>query len=199
MDKVSVLAYHPTAKHVLATASQDIDKPTLRIWSTTTTSSSATSTYTDTHKDTILAMAWRPDGKAIATVSKDKQLRIVDARTGHLIGQATSHQGIRPSRLVWLDDDRFLVSVGFGLGSMREILLYDTTSSGFSPLAKKSIDVSPSIMNVHFDRDCNILYVAGKVKKNISWMGMERMILNLFYFLYRVIGPFILLNLKMIP
>ncbi|CAO3595887.1 unnamed protein product [Absidia cylindrospora] len=172
MDKVSLLAYHPTAKHILATASQDLDTPTLRIWSTT--SASATSAYSDIHKDTILAMAWRPDGKAIATVNKEKQLRIVDARTGHVIGQAKSHQGIRPSRLAWLDGQRFLVSVGFGLGSMREILLYDTTSDMTGPpLAKKSIDVSPSIMNVHFDRDCKILYIAGKGDRTIHTYEFE--------------------------
>lgn len=167
MDKVNLLAYHPNAKHVMATASHDLGKPTLRIWNTDSSSLTSESTLAETHDDTILAMAWRPDGKAIATFSKDKQLRVVDARTGELLGKTKAHDGIRPSRLAWLDDDRYVASIGFGLGSMREILVFDTLdlSSSSKPLAKQSIDVSPSIMNAYYDSDCRILYVAGKVRR----------------------------------
>jgi coronin-7 len=171
MDKVNLLAYHPNAKNVMATASHDLGKPTLRVWNTASSSLTPELTLAGTHDDTILAMAWRPDGKAIATFSKDKQLRVVDARTGELLGKTKAHDGIRPSRLAWLDDDRYLASVGFGIGSMREVLVFDTLalSSSSKPLAKQSIDVSPSIMNAYYDRDCRILYVAGKVRGTATY------------------------------
>ncbi|KAI8329747.1 hypothetical protein BC941DRAFT_442318 [Chlamydoabsidia padenii] len=171
MDKVNLLAFHPNAKHILATASHDLGKPTIRIWNTSSTLSPEL-ILTGTHHDTILAMAWRPDGKAIATYSKDKQLRVVDARTGELLGKTKTHEGIRPSRLIWLDDHQHLVSVGFGLGSMREILVFDTLDLS-KPLTKRSIDVSPSIMNAYYDRDCKILYVAGKGDRTIHSYEVE--------------------------
>ncbi|KAI8099038.1 uncharacterized protein BX664DRAFT_320241 [Halteromyces radiatus] len=173
MDKISLLSYHPTSKNVLATASQDLHQPTIRIWDTTS-SSSPKLILQGVHTEPILAMAWRPDGKAIATVSADKQLRIVDARTGELLGSTRkAHEGNRPSRLVWLDDHQYLVSVGFGLGSMREILLFDTLDMSGTILSKNAIDVSPSVMSIHFDHDCRVLYAAGKGDRIIHCYEFE--------------------------
>lgn len=164
MDKVNILSYHPTTKNILATASYDIGKPAIRIWNVKEQCVVSTFKINSEKRDgTILAMIWRPDGKAIATFSKDKMLRVIHARTGEVLYKVKSHDGIRPSRLVWADDN-ILISVGFGLGSMREVLVFNTSDPSIQQsLAKKSIDISPSIMNIYFDRDCQVLFVAGKV------------------------------------
>lgn len=166
MDKVNLLAYHPTTKNILATASYDIGKPAIHIWNVKDQSVVSTLKIESEKPDgTILAMAWRLDGKAIATFSKDKILRVINARTGDVLYKTKSHDGIRPSRLAWADND-LIISVGFGLGSMREVLVFKTTDIDKNkPLTKQSIDISPSIMNIYFDRDCQVLFVAGKVKR----------------------------------
>ncbi|KAI9303340.1 hypothetical protein BJ944DRAFT_250764 [Cunninghamella echinulata] len=174
MDKVNILSYHPTTKNILATASYDIGKPAIRIWNVKEQRVVFTFKIDSEKRDgTILAMVWRPDGKAIATFSKDKMLRVIHARTGEVLYKVKSHDGIRPSRLVWADDN-ILISVGFGLGSMREVLVFNTSDPSIQQsLAKKSIDISPSIMNIYFDRDCQVLFVAGKGDRTIHTFELE--------------------------
>ena len=163
MDKPSQIEFHPNANHVLMSVSNDLGKPAIRIWDLDT--QQVKLKYSTGSNQGILYCAWSPDGKKIAIHAKDKQLRILDARSGDVLAQTKSHDGIRPSRIVWLSPTR-IASAGFGLGSMREILVFDIDTIS-KPILTKSIDVSPSVMSVYYDPDCDILYVAGRVKYKI--------------------------------
>ncbi|KAI9483481.1 MAG: hypothetical protein EXX96DRAFT_558330, partial [Benjaminiella poitrasii] len=163
MDKVHLIEFHPTSENVLLSTSDDFGHPTVRIWSLDTQKEEII--IKDQHKDVIFSCAWSLDGTQIATTTKEKKLRILDARTGDLIAEGASHNSIRPSRLVWLNKDR-IISVGFGLGSAREVLLFDTKNLS-KPIAKKQIDISPSVMSVYFDPDCQVLFVAGRGDRTI--------------------------------
>ncbi|KAG2226914.1 hypothetical protein INT45_010193, partial [Circinella minor] len=158
MDKPSQIEFHPNANHVLMSVSNDLGKPSIRIWDLDT--QQVQLKYSTGSNQGILYCAWSPDGKKLAIHGKDKQLRILDARSGDILAHTKSHEGIRPSRIVWLDATR-IASAGFGLGSMREILIFDMDNMS-KPILKKSIDVSPSVMSVYYDPDCDILYVAGR-------------------------------------
>lgn len=162
MDKVSLIEFHPNAQDVILSVSHDLGNPTLRIWDIK--ERKVRITIKDIHgSQAILFAAWSSDGSKIATHAKDKQLRIIDARSGKVLAQAKSHEGIRPSRVVFLNDHQ-LASIGFGLGSMREILVFDLNA--LDKPVKRNIDVSPSVMSMHFDSDCQILYAAGRVKQS---------------------------------
>ena len=171
MDKMHLLEFHPTSKGILLTTSDDLGKPTIRIWNLDTRKDEIT--LTGQHKDVIFSCAWSPDGQSIATISKDKKLRILNARTGDIIAEGPSHNSLRPSRLLWLNQETgLLISVGFGLGSAREVLLYSQDDLS-KPVAKTMIDISPGIMCAYVDLDCQILYVAGRGDRTIHTFHIE--------------------------
>jgi coronin-7 len=171
MDKIHLLEFHPTSKDVLLTTSDDLGKPTIRVWNLE--SKKEEITLNGMHKDVIFTCAWSPDGTQIATTTKEKKIRVLDARTGDVVSEGPSHNSIRPSRLLWLGEDSdMLVSVGFGLGSAREVLLLSKSDLS-SPLAKNMIDISPSIMSAYFDKDCKILFVAGRGDRTIHTFHVE--------------------------
>lgn len=169
MDKVHLIEFHPTSRDVLLTVSDDLGHPTVRIWDLQAQKEEIT--LTGQHKDVIFNCVWSVDGTQIATTTKEKKLRILDARTGDIVAEGPSHNSIRPSRLIWLDNE-YLVSVGFGLGSSREVLLFSKDDLS-KPLSKKTIDISPSIMSAYYDRDCQILFVAGRGDRTIHTYHIE--------------------------
>lgn len=171
MDKIHLLEFHPTSKDVLLTTSDDLGNPTIRIWNLKTKKDEIT--LDGIHKDVIFSCAWSPDGTQIATTTKEKKIRVLDAKTGHVISEGPSHNSIRPSRLLWLSQESgLLISVGFGLGSAREVLLLQKDNLA-KPVTKNMIDVSPSVMSAHFDSDCQILFVAGRGDRTIHTFHVE--------------------------
>ncbi|KAI8884390.1 DUF1900-domain-containing protein [Backusella circina FSU 941] len=171
MDKVHLLEFHPTSKDIVASVSEDIGNPTIRIWNVET--KTVEIELKGTSKDVIFGCAWSPDGTKFAISSRDKKVRVLDARTGDVVAVGASHESLRPSRLLWLDNDLGLIaSVGFGRGSAREILLLKIDDLS-KPLAKKMIDVSPSVMSAYYDIDCKILFVAGRGDRTIHTFELE--------------------------
>ncbi|KAI8092155.1 uncharacterized protein B0P05DRAFT_524970 [Gilbertella persicaria] len=169
MDKVHLLEFHPTTKNVLLTASDDLGHPTIRIWDLQTQKEEIA--LKTQHHDVIFSCSWSPDGTQIATTTKEKKIRVLDARTGDIVAEGTSHNSIRPSRLDWLDNN-LLISTGFGLGSTREVLLFNKQDLS-KPLHSKTIDVSPSVMSTHYDPDCQVLFVAGRGDRTIHTFHVE--------------------------
>ncbi|KAI7865295.1 hypothetical protein BDF14DRAFT_1827384 [Spinellus fusiger] len=170
MNKINLMEYHPNTQNILITASNDFGKPTLRIWDLQEKKEKIT--LSGMHTDVIFSVGWSPEGRQIATLSKDKKIRILDARSGEVVAEGPAHDSMRPSKLLWLGESNRIASVGFGRGSMREILLFDTKDLS-RPLSRNNIDVSPSVMNSYYDVDCSVLYVAGKGDRTIHTYELE--------------------------
>jgi WD40 repeat protein/predicted Ser/Thr protein kinase len=61
------------------------------------------------HHDEVLCVAWSPDGKTVATGSKDKLIRLWDGKTGLMQGELAGH-GIWVFSICFSPDGRRLVS-----------------------------------------------------------------------------------------
>ncbi|KAI8992251.1 hypothetical protein BDB01DRAFT_841611 [Pilobolus umbonatus] len=166
MDKVRCLEFHPIAEDIIMTASFDLGHPHIRIWNM---NDKKVEMQFGLPSD-VYHGAWNPSGNQIAVSCKDRKIRVLDARTGTILAEGKAHDSIRLSRVVWVNDEQ-LVSVGFGLGSTREILFL---KSDVTRLHKVSIDVSPSVMSVYCDRDCRILYTAGRGDTTIHTFEIEQ-------------------------
>ncbi|KAJ2964160.1 hypothetical protein NQZ79_g965 [Umbelopsis isabellina] len=169
MDKIVTIAFNPVAKDVLLTVSADRNNCGIRLWDLATKEEKRHLA----HGDTVFDVAWKSDGKQFATISKSKKVKVFDANNFDLIAEGPGHNSIRPAKLTWLGETNMIASIGFGLGSSREVLVYKVDDLTKGPSFKKTIDESPSAMSAHYDPDCGILYVAGKGDRIIHTFEVE--------------------------
>ena len=76
--RVGIIAWHPVANNILLSASHD---NLLLVWNL---ESQSVITEITCHPDVIFSVSWNHNGSLIATTCKDKQLRIIDPRTGEV-------------------------------------------------------------------------------------------------------------------
>lgn len=157
-SRANVVRFHPRAKDVLLSCSNDLK---VKVWDLSSTEKPLLEF--DVPSPT-LAAAWSTDGKQIAIAGRDKKLRVFDARTGTKLHEWDSHEGIKGVRLVWLGDSGRIASVGFGKASMREITVY--SPDGHPKVTKMTIN--PSIVSVHYDEDLKLLFLGGRGDRNVS-------------------------------
>jgi len=159
--KVGTALFNPVANNILATSSTDY---AIKIWEIE--KGTATISLDGKHTDIIQSVDWNSNGSLLASSCKDKKLRIVDPRAGSVVSEAESHQGVKGSRVIWVGS--YLFSSGFTKTSEREIALWDPKSMD-KPLMKQSVDTSSGLLMPYFDRDLNILFLAGKGDGNIRY------------------------------
>ncbi|MBN3287075.1 CORO7 protein, partial [Polyodon spathula] len=73
-EKIYSLKFHPLASGIIASSSYDL---TVRLWDL---GSGREVRVLQGHQDQIFSLAWSPDGQFLATVSKDRKVRIYDPR-----------------------------------------------------------------------------------------------------------------------
>ncbi|KAF1662621.1 Coronin-7, partial [Aptenodytes patagonicus] len=73
-EKIYSIRFHPVASDLLVSSSYDT---TVRIWEL---SAGREVSCLQGHTDQIFSLAWSPDGKQLATVSKDSRLRLYEPR-----------------------------------------------------------------------------------------------------------------------
>lgn len=61
------------------------------------------------HTDVVMSLAFSPDGRICASGSRDRTIKLWDARTGHLLRTLKGHEG-RVTRMVFSSDGQVLVS-----------------------------------------------------------------------------------------
>ncbi|KAG0224458.1 Coronin-7 [Actinomortierella wolfii] len=180
MDKISTILFHPRAKDVLLSASSDRGNPTIRLWDLKEQKEKVSMKG---HKDTIFSCAFNHDGTKIISIAKDKTVRLWDARTGEQLAQGEGHQSLKSSRVLWLGESDFALSVGYSRSSQREICLYDTRDLAKGPIERKLMDTIPGILVPHYDTDTSILGICARgdramkhfeIHVNRDFSGTER-------------------------
>ncbi|KAI1296084.1 Coronin-7 [Mortierella claussenii] len=159
MDKIFLILFHPLAKDVLLSASMDRNDPTLRLWDL---KAQQEKVAMKGHKDVIFSCAFNHLGTKIVSVCRDKKIRVWDALSGQLIQEGPGHDSLRACRVLWLGESDIVASVGFGRGSQREILLFNSNDLAKGPIDKKIMDNSPGILVPHYDPDTSVLGISAR-------------------------------------
>ncbi|KAK2563477.1 Coronin-7 [Acropora cervicornis] len=150
--RVENVLFHPSASEVLGSSCGT----SLTVWDL----QKQQSKYNlDSHGDLVQSFCWKGDGSLSATSSKDKKIRILDPRCSSIVGQCDGFSGLIDSRILWLGTtDRILGSVWdvHDLAKPIQTLRFDTSSGG--------------ILMPFFDRDTNMLFLAGKGDSFIHYL-----------------------------
>ncbi|NXI05741.1 CORO7 protein, partial [Pachycephala philippinensis] len=156
-EKIYSIRFHPMASDLLVSSSYDM---TVRIWEL---SAGREVLCLQGHTDQIFSMAWSPDGKKLATVSKDGRIRLYEPRRGSQPQQeGPGPEGGRGARLVWVCGGDCLLVSGFDSRSERRILLYRAQALSEGPLSVLGLDVAPSTLLPFYDEDTSVVFLTGK-------------------------------------
>ncbi|KAM4656443.1 coronin-7-like isoform 3-T3 [Amazona ochrocephala] len=156
-EKIYSIRFHPVASDLLVSSSYDM---TVRIWELST---GREALCLQGHTDQIFSLAWSPDGKKLATVSKDGRLRLYEPRRSPLPQQeGPGPEGARGARLVWVCGGDYLLVSGFDSRSERRILLYQAQALPKGPLSVLGLDVAPSTLLPFYDEDTSVVFLTGK-------------------------------------
>ncbi|NXY57589.1 CORO7 protein, partial [Callaeas wilsoni] len=156
-EKIYSIRFHPMASDLLVSSSYDM---TVRIWELST---GREVLCLQGHTDQIFSMAWSPDGKKLATVSKDGRIRLYEPRRSSQPQQeGPGPEGGRGARLLWVCGGDYLLVSGFDSRSERRILLYRSQALPEGPLSVLGLDVAPSTLLPFYDEDTSIVFLTGK-------------------------------------
>ncbi|NXC60406.1 CORO7 protein, partial [Aleadryas rufinucha] len=156
-EKIYSIRFHPMASDLLVSSSYDM---TVRIWEL---SAGREVLCLQGHTDQIFSMAWSPDGKKLATVSKDGRIRLYEPRHSSQPQQeGPGPEGGRGARLVWVCGGDYLLVSGFDSRSERRILLYRAQALPEGPLSVLGLDVAPSTLLPFYEEDTSVVFLTGK-------------------------------------
>lgn len=165
--KVGHVLFHPTARDVLASSSGDY---TVKIWNIET----GKDVITLKHPDMVTSMSFSWDGDRLATVARDKKLRIWDIRSEKVISEGPAHSGAKNQRVAWLGNTNRIVTTGFSRLSDRQVGIWDVLDIGKGCLGGfYTIDQSSGVLMPFYDEGNKILYLAGKGDGNIRYYEFQ--------------------------
>lgn len=165
--KIGHVLFHPMAKDILATSSLDYS---VKMWNVET----GENIYTLKHPDMVTSMSFSYNGSYLATVSRDKKLRVWDIRAEKIVSEGIAHQGAKNQRVVWLGNSDRLATTGFSRLSDRQIGIWDAFNLEKGDLGGfYTVDQSSGILMPFFDDSNKILYIAGKGDGNIRYYEFQ--------------------------
>jgi len=154
--KVTLLRYHPTAEGGLLSSSADT---TVKIWDV---ESAAEAQSFEETESLIQDIVWDYKGDNFAVSSKDKSIRLVDARSNKVTARIEkAHEGNKSVKLAYLGDSGKLLSCGASRQSGREMKVWDINNLE-KPIHTESVDTAAGGMIPLYDHDTKVLYLAGK-------------------------------------
>ena len=165
--KVTHLNFHPTASNCLLSASAD---QTVKIWDIEkgyeiNSMSEATELFQ--------GVCWNHNGDEYAVSSKDKSIRIVDARSLAISSTIeNAHEGSKSIKLTYLGAHNKLCSVGFTKQSGRQLKIWDPRNTAKS-LQIHDMDQAAGVIMPFYDPDTNMLYLSGKGDGNIRYFEID--------------------------
>ena len=165
--KVGHVLFHPVAENILASSSLDY---TVRLWNIET----GENIITLKHPDMVTSMSFSYNGEHIATISRDKKLRVWDIRKQEIVSEGQAHTGAKNQRVVWLGNSDRLATTGFSKLSDRQIGIWDAFNLEKGDLGGfYNVDQSSGILMPFFDDSNKILYLAGKGDGNIRYYEFQ--------------------------
>ncbi|EJS42630.1 crn1p [Saccharomyces arboricola H-6] len=165
--KVGHVLYHPVAKNVLASSSGDF---TVKLWDVET----GKDLITLKHPDMVTSMSFSYDGNHLATVARDKKLRVWNIRDEKILSEGPAHTGAKNQRVVWLGNSDRLATTGFSKLSDRQIGIWDAFNLEKGDLGGfYTVDQSSGILMPFYDEGNKILYLVGKGDGNIRYYEFQ--------------------------
>ncbi|KAF0294064.1 Coronin-1C [Amphibalanus amphitrite] len=137
--RVGLVLWHPSASNVLLSAGSD---NLIVIWNVGT-------------GEAMVVIDTVPD-----QICKDKKIRVLDPRTGEIEEEATSHEGSKGSRAIFMKNG-LVFTTGFSKMSERQ---YSLRAPGHlnDPIVMTELDTSNGVMFPLYDPDTNLVYLCGK-------------------------------------
>lgn len=165
--KVGHVLFHPLAQNVLASSSLDY---TVKLWNIET----GKNIITLEHPDMVTSMSFSYDGNYLATVARDKILRVWNVRENKIVSKGQAHTGAKNQRVVWLGNSDRLATTGFSRLSDRQIGIWDAFNLEKGDLGGfYTLDQSSGIVMPFYDDGNKILYLAGKGDGNIRYYEFQ--------------------------
>ena len=164
IDKIAIIAFHPTAKDLLTVLTNDQGTCAIRLFDLKEGKEVKKSTL---DLDGAFNMIWSPVGDKVAVATKDGRILTLDPRQPESQALGPAHDSPRSFQITWIDESH-LLSVGFSKGSQRRINLYQIADKTIKTLSSFMMDISPSVLFPQYDPDTHILYVWGKGERQIQ-------------------------------
>eukprot|EP01132_Coremiostelium_polycephalum_P008291 gene8291-10187_t len=121
------------------------------------------------NEDLVMSLGWNvwTGGNMVATSSRDKKMRLYDARSSSApVHEVLTHEGAQGFKLTWADYNGLdlLCTVGANKSAQRQLYLWDPRhlSGQQGPITTVNITTDSSILNPFYDYATNILYLGGK-------------------------------------
>ncbi|KAG5679229.1 hypothetical protein PVAND_008809 [Polypedilum vanderplanki] len=164
--KITQIEWHPSCENVLISCGFD---NLVIIWDVSPKPLNGNNILKiiDCHQDQIYSLAINRDGSLIATTSKDKQLRVIEPRTGIVVAQGMCHNGTKCSKVVFLNDDKVLTT-GFSKHSDRQYAIWNQHDLK-KALVAADIDSASGVIQPFFDYETKTLYLCGKGEGTIRY------------------------------
>ncbi|WWC69610.1 uncharacterized protein I206_103553 [Kwoniella pini CBS 10737] len=163
IDKITQIAFHPTAKDLLVGLTNDHGSSFLRFWDLSKREEVKTA---EVSPHGAFNFSISPEGSRVAIATKDNQILVLDPRSSDNVKSGKAHDSPRSFQIAWIDANH-VVSVGFSRGSQRKMNLY-RIGANIEIIYSMTIDVSPSVLFPVYDPDTSILYVWGKGERVIQ-------------------------------
>lgn len=160
------MLFNPAAENVIASASGDF---TIKIWDIEAGSPQLTLKV----GDVIQSLSWSANGSLLVTTSRDKKLRIWDARQEKAVHEVPGHAGAKNSRAVWMGEHDRVATTGFSRMSDRQLALWDIKSPGQPVGGFQMLDSISGVCMPFWDDGTQCLYLAGKGDGNIRYYEYE--------------------------
>ncbi|AQZ13648.1 CRN1 (YLR429W) [Zygosaccharomyces parabailii] len=165
--KVGHIIFHPVAKDVLASSSLD---RTVKIWNVET----GEDLITLPHPEMVTSMSFSYDGNYLATVARDKKLRVWNVRAQKLLGECQAHEGAKSQRVIWLGNSDRLATSGFSRLSERQVGIWDAFHLENGHIGSfYTVDQAPGILMPFYDDGNKILFLVGKGDGNIRYYEFQ--------------------------
>ena len=164
--KVGQVLFNPAAENILASAAGDY---TVKIWDIESGSAKLSLKV----GDVVQGLSWSANGSLLVTTSRDKKLRIWDARQEKPAHEGPSHAGAKNSRCVWLGEHDRIATTGFSRMSDRQLALWDIKAAREPVGGFEQLDSISGVCMPFWDEGTQCLYLAGKGDGNIRYFEYE--------------------------